>query len=76
MTSGRLKVELSITDRVIDLVEEHADVTIRNGRIVEMALSARKLAEFERIICAAPSYLSRHGVPRTPVDLVNHVCIS
>ena len=70
-----IEVGLSITDRVIDLVEEHADVTIRNGRIVDMALSARKIAEFERTICAAPSYLSRYGVPRTPADLVNHVCI-
>jgi DNA-binding transcriptional LysR family regulator len=70
-----IQVDLSITDRVVDLVEEHADVTIRNGRIADMALAARKLGEFERVICAAPSYLSRYGVPRTPADLSNHVCI-
>jgi len=68
-------VDLSITDRVVDLVEEHADVTIRNGRIIDIALAARKIGEFERVICAAPSYLSRYGVPRTPADLSNHVCI-
>lgn len=71
-----IQVDLSITDRVVDLVEEHADVTIRNGRIADMALAARKIGEFERVICAAPSYLSRHGVPRTPTDLSNHVCIA
>jgi len=70
-----IQVDLSITDRVVDLVEEHADVTIRNGRIADMALAARKIGEFERVICAAPSYLSRYGVPRTPADLSNHVCI-
>ena len=68
-------VDLSITDRVVDLVEEHADVTIRNGRVSDMALAARKIADFERVICAAPSYLSRHGMPNTPADLANHVCI-
>ena len=70
-----INVELSIADRVVDLVTDHADVTIRNGRIVDMALSARKIAEFERVICAAPSYLTRHGMPRTPADLANHLCI-
>jgi DNA-binding transcriptional LysR family regulator len=75
MRYPNIQLDLSITDRVVDLVEEHADVTIRNGRIVDMALAARKIAEFERVICAAPSYLSRHGMPRSPADLANHVCI-
>jgi len=46
-----------------------------SGWIRSVAMSARKVAEFERAICAAPSYLSRHGIPRTPADLPNHVCI-
>jgi DNA-binding transcriptional LysR family regulator len=71
----QLEIELSVTDRVVDLVEEHADVTIRNGRIADTALSAREIATFERIICAAPSYLSRSGTPRTPADLANHLCV-
>ena len=71
-----IQVDLSITDRVVDLVEEHADVTIRNGRIVDMALAARKIADFERVICAAPSYLSRHSMPNSPADLAKHVCIA
>jgi len=75
MRYPEIEVELSITDRIIDLVEDHADVTIRAGRVVDTALTARKIADFERIICAAPSYLARHGVPRSPADLANHVCI-
>jgi len=70
-----IEVELSITDRIVDLVEEPADVTIRAGRIGDMSLSARKIAEVERVICAAPSYLKRHGIPRMPADLAKHVCI-
>jgi DNA-binding transcriptional LysR family regulator len=70
-----LEVELSITDRLINVVEEQADVTIRAARIVDTSLSARKIADFERTICAAPTYLARRGTPRTPADLANHVCI-
>jgi DNA-binding transcriptional LysR family regulator len=70
-----IEVELSVTDRIIDLVEDHADVTIRAGRVLDTTLTARKIADFERVICAAPSYLARHGMPRSPADLANHVCI-
>jgi DNA-binding transcriptional LysR family regulator len=70
-----IEVELTITDRLVDLIAEHADVTIRAGQIGDMALTARKIVDFERTICAAPAYLKRHGVPRTPADLANHVCI-
>jgi DNA-binding transcriptional LysR family regulator len=70
-----VEIELSITDRLIDPVEEHADVMIRAGPIFDTSLSARKIAEFERTICAAPSYLARWGEPRTPADLAKHMCI-
>jgi DNA-binding transcriptional LysR family regulator len=70
-----VEVELSITDRIVDLVADHADVTIRAGRINDLSLAARKIADFERTICAAPSYLARHGMPRAPADLAGHICI-
>lgn len=71
-----IEIELSITGRVVDLVAEHADVTIRAGRVGDTAFTARKIVDFERIICAAPTYLERRGVPRVPADLANHVCIA
>jgi DNA-binding transcriptional LysR family regulator len=70
-----IEVELSITDRIVDLVGERADVAIRGGLIADTLLSARKIGEFERTICAAPSYLARRGVPRTPAELASHVCV-
>ncbi len=70
-----IEIELSITDRIVDLVEEQADVTIRAGPIADMSLAAHKIAESERMICAAPSYLAQRGVPRVPSDLAKHVCI-
>jgi len=72
---SEIEVELSFADRTMDLIAEHADVAIRAGQINELSLRAHKFAEFERIICAAPTYLERHGVPRKPADLTEHVCI-
>ena len=70
-----IEVELAFADRAADLTTEHADVAIRAGLVNELSLRAQKFAEFERIICAAPSYLERHGVPHKPEDLAKHVCI-
>jgi DNA-binding transcriptional LysR family regulator len=71
-----IELELSITDRIVDLVAGQADMTIRAGRIEDTSLTARKIADFKRTICAAPSYLARCGVPRTPADLAKHSCIA
>src|ERR1700730_13570889 len=70
-----IEVELSIRDGIVDLAGGRADVAIRGGPIADTSLSARKIGEFERTICAAPSYLARSGVPRTPAELASHVCV-
>jgi DNA-binding transcriptional LysR family regulator len=71
-----IQVELTITDRVVDLVEEGADIGIRMGTLPDSSLVARRIAEVERVICAAPSYLRRHGTPRKPADLRAHNCLN
>ncbi len=70
-----VKIELSISDRMVDLVEEGGDLAVRSGRLADSTLVARKICETERVICAAPSYLKRHGTPRRPEDLLRHNCI-
>jgi len=70
-----IDVELSITDRMVDLIEEHADVALRGGRLPEGPYVQRKIADLQRVICAAPSYLARRGTPRTAADLKDHDCI-
>ncbi len=70
-----VQIELSISDRLVDLVEEGGDLAIRSGRLPDSTLVARKICESERLICAAPSYLKRHGTPRTPEQLLQHNCI-
>jgi len=72
-----LRVSLEVTDRTVDLVEEGVDVAIRfTEQLTDPSLVARRLAVNRRVICAAPSYLEAHGVPRTPEDLLKHNCLS
>lgn len=67
-------LDLSLTDFMVDLVGERADVAIRTGALRDSSLKARKLIESRRVVAAAPAYLARHGVPETPDDLARHNC--
>ncbi len=70
-----VQLELLPTDRVSDMVEEGIDIAIRIGRLADTSFMARKIGEDKRLICAAPSYLARHGTPRRPEELTRHNCI-
>lgn len=67
-----LRVELVLTDRVVDLVEEGFDIGVRIARLEDGALIARRLAANARVLCAAPAYLEHRGVPRSTADLSHH----
>jgi DNA-binding transcriptional LysR family regulator len=71
-----VKVELTVTDRVVDLIEEGADLGIRLGTLPDSSLVARKICDLERVVCASPAYLRRHGTPRKPEELLKHNCMS
>ena len=71
-----LSVELSLSDRFIDLIEEGFDVTLRIAPPTASAsLVVRELCPAPVILCAAPSYLARGDRPTHPRDLVNHPCL-
>lgn len=72
----RVDIELSLTDTVVDLIGDGVDLAFRIGPLPESNLIARPLAQFYRmIVCAAPAYLDRRGVPKTPEDLAQHDCL-
>lgn len=71
-----VQVELTVTDRVVDLVEEGADLGIRLGTLPDSSLVARKICDLERVVCASPAYLRRHGTPRRAEDLLAHNCLN
>jgi DNA-binding transcriptional LysR family regulator len=68
-------LEVSLIDRVVDIVEEGFDMALRISRSGSTAHAARKLATSHNIACAAPSYLARHPAPLHPEDLKQHNCI-
>jgi len=71
-----LDLELEVTDRSVDLIEEKVDVAIRfTEQISDTSLIARKIASNRRVICASPAYLDAHGVPEQPEDLLRYNCL-
>lgn len=72
----KLQVEMSFSDRVVDLVEEGFDLAVRIGPLRDSAtLAARRLGSQAMGICAAPSYLARHGTPQSPADFPAHTAV-
>jgi DNA-binding transcriptional LysR family regulator len=70
-----LSIDLTLNDRVVDLLEEGVDVAVRIGRLADSSLIARRLAPCRFVCCAAPAYLAAHGEPRHPANLARHECL-
>lgn len=70
-----VNVELTLTDSIVDLVEERADIAIRIGPLRDTRLRAKKLGYSRMALVASPDYLARRGTPRTPDDLDAHDCL-
>lgn len=68
----QITVNVVLTDRVVDLMEERADVAIRWGELPPSGLVARRLGTTGQAIVGTPDYLARHGTPRTPQELAAH----
>ncbi|WBQ18361.1 LysR family transcriptional regulator [Sphingobium yanoikuyae] len=69
-------VDISLSDRLVDIAGGQADVAIRFGPLADSPLTARKLGENGRVIVASPAYLARHGTPVVPEDLHDHNCLN
>lgn len=72
----QLRLDVDLTDRVVDLVNEGVDVGLRIAHALSGNLVARRIAPVSMVVCAAPMYLKRHGVPRTPAELAQHETLS
>ncbi|WP_426388876.1 LysR substrate-binding domain-containing protein [Variovorax sp. R-27] len=71
-----IELELGSSDRAVDLVLEGVDCALRVGPLASSSLVARPLGHFTLINCASPAYLARHGTPRTPADLPQHMAVN
>jgi DNA-binding transcriptional LysR family regulator len=70
-----VEIDLQLNDRLVDLADEGFDAAFRFGELRDSGLVARRLRSLDRIICAAPEYLARRGVPAKPEDLAGHNCL-
>ncbi|WP_296256808.1 MULTISPECIES: LysR family transcriptional regulator [unclassified Pseudomonas] len=70
-----VEIDLHLTDRYVDLVEEGYEAAFRLGPVATSTLVARPLAPYRLVVCAAPSYLQARGVPQVPADLADHECL-
>lgn len=70
-----LQVRLEVLDRIVDVAAEGIDLDVRVGDEIAPHLMARRLADNHRVLCAAPAYLARRGLPRSPQELPAHDCL-
>ena len=68
----KLLLDLQVTDQIVNMAEQSIDLSIRSGWLRDSSLVARKLADFQEVLVAAPSYLDRHGQPTIPDQLREH----
>ncbi|WP_050626832.1 LysR family transcriptional regulator [Bradyrhizobium viridifuturi] len=71
-----IELDISLVDRLVDLVDEGFDLAVRISRGGSPSLISRKLAVIRHFVCASPDYVARHGAPQTPDDIRNHACIA
>jgi DNA-binding transcriptional LysR family regulator len=68
----QVTLDVSLADRVVDLVEEGFDLAVRIAQLSSSTLVSRQLATTRMVLCASPEYLRRHGEPQRPADLAQH----
>ncbi len=71
-----LQIRFEVFDRLVDVGAEGFDLDVRVGDEIASHHIARKLAANHRILCAAPAYIQRHGMPKLPAELANHNCLT
>jgi DNA-binding transcriptional LysR family regulator len=75
-SNPEVRVNLDLSDRLVDLINENIDCAVRIGELTDSSLVSVRLGEMRRMVVASPAYLVEHGVPRTPDDLARHHCLS
>ncbi len=71
----KVNVDLQLSDRYVDLVEDDFDIVFRIGELSNSSYIARKLNSYKLIFAASPTYLAKNGIPVTPNDIKKHQCL-
>jgi len=71
-----INIRMTLSDRNVNLVDEHIDMAVRIGELPDSNLIATPVGSIRRVVCGSPAYLASHGEPITPDDLVDHPCVT
>jgi DNA-binding transcriptional LysR family regulator len=71
-----INIRMALSDRSVNLVEEHVDLAVRIGTLPDSSLVATRVGTIRRVLCASPAYFARRGTPQSPRDLAAHDCIT
>jgi DNA-binding transcriptional LysR family regulator len=71
-----IDVRMMLADRRVSLIDDHVDVALRVGDLLDNSLIAKKVGTVRRVVCASPAYLKRRGTPMSPADLRDHDCLT
>jgi DNA-binding transcriptional LysR family regulator len=72
----QITFDFMVTNRIVDLIGENVDISLRIGPLKDSGLVVRKIVDLTRVVCASPSYIARHGRPIQPSDLLKHSCLT
>lgn len=73
---AEVDVRLVLADRTLSLLDEHLDLAVRIGELPDSSLIAIRVGEIRSVVCASPTYLAKHGTPKTPQDLARQDCVT
>ena len=71
-----INVRLLLSDRILNLLEDHVDLAVRVAALPDSGLTAVRLGEIRRVVCGSPNYFEKRGKPHSPADLASHDCIT
>jgi len=73
---AQINVDLTLADSTLNLVDEHIDLAVRIGVLPDSTMVATKVGEIRRVVCGSPAYFAAHGIPKTPDELTDHMCVT
>ncbi|WP_434725660.1 LysR family transcriptional regulator [Mesorhizobium sp. RIZ17] len=73
---AEINIRMTLSDRKVNLVDDHIDMAVRIGELPDSTMIATRVGSIRRIVCGSPEYFAAHGVPQTPADLADHMCVT
>jgi DNA-binding transcriptional LysR family regulator len=73
---AEIQVRMTLSDRNVNLLDEHIDMAVRVGELPDSTLITTRVGSVRRIVCGSPGYFAKHGIPKTPDELTKHQCVT